>query len=77
MTNSSKRKFYEPHLLQRARIIYQLRKNCNDSAKQKTLTRFLQHAKKSNDEELKMINLLYSSIRDNPMICSIKKRRLV
>lgn len=77
MPNSSKRKFYEPHLLQRARIIYQLRKNCNDSAKQKTLIRFLQHAKKSNDEELKMINLLYSSIRDNPMICSIKKRRLV
>ena len=74
--NSSKRKFYEPHLLQRARIIHQLRKNCNDSTKQKQLTRFLQHTKKSNNEELKMMNLLYMSIRDNPNICSDKKRRL-
>lgn len=81
ISNSSKRKFYEPRLLQRTRIINQLRKNCKDFSKEddskhKALLRFLQQTTKSNCEELKMMNFLYYSIRENPVICANKKRKL-
>merc|ERR1712232_1514354 len=57
IAKSSKRKFYEPRLLQRSRIIHQLRMNCKDfckedGAKQKALLRFLQQTTKSNSDEL-------------------------
>jgi len=79
--NSSKRKFYEPRLIQRIRIVHQLRKNFKDSgkengAKQKALLAFLQQTVKENSEQLKVMNFLYTSIRENPMICSNKKRKL-
>jgi len=79
VTKSCKRKFYEPQLVQIARLINRLQKKIKDfcaegGSKQAALMKLLS-ATKSNNEELQMMNFLYTSIRENPTVCASKKRK--
>merc|ERR1711862_554256 len=79
--NISKRKFYEWQMSERARIIHQLRTKFNNSdSDRKILLRNLRKICQrmfapSNTEEVKMVNFLFKSIRENPEICASRKKR--
>ena len=84
IASSSKRKYYEPRLMQGAKAIRQLKldlsnhKKCYGSERAVKIAKmkYLLGAMRSSNEELLKMNFLYSSMRENPTICANKKRRL-